>query len=148
MARSWLRGARWPSAPRLGLGTLAVGAAGLIVGAAYALATPVLAPYAPLRLASGWFFLIVLTSSAAVAIGLEQPRAALAAVPPIAAVAGAVIGLVLALPAFTDADLNAVGLTNYAITQGAFAFFILLPLVFFGASLGLVLTYLWHDRRS
>ena len=141
--RAWQPGAR-----RAGLGALAVAAAGAIAGAAYGLATPPLALYAPVRLAAGWFLLVALGCGAAVAIGLQQPRAGLAAAVPVSALAGGLVGLVLALPVFTDDALNAVGLTNYAITQGAFAFFLLLPVVFLGASLGLVAAYLWQERRS
>jgi hypothetical protein len=125
-----------------------VAAAGAIAGAAYGLATPPLAPYAPVRLAAGWFLLVALACGAAVAIGLQQPRAGLAAAVPVSAVAAGLVGLVLALPVFTDDELNAVGLTNYAITQGAFAFFVLLPVVFCGAGLGLMATYLWQEWRS
>ena len=148
MARSRRPGLSGDAAARLGLGALAIAAAGLIAGAVYALATPVLGPYAPLRLPGGWFLLAVLACGGAVAIGLGQPRAALASVAPVAAIGGALIALVLALPVFTDDDLNAVGLTNYAITQGAYAFFILLPVLFFGATLGLIAAYLWRDRLS
>ena len=148
MAASGTRGASRPGVRRVGLGALAVAAAGVIAGAAYGLATPLLAPYAPVRLAGGWFLLVALGCGAAVAIGLQQPRAGLAAAVPVSALAGGLVGLVLALPVFTDDALNAVGLTNYAITQGAFAFFLLLPVVFLGASLGLVAAYLWQERRS
>jgi hypothetical protein len=148
VAASGTPGARRRSVGRAGLGALAVAAAGVIAGAAYGLATPPLAPYAPVRLGGGWFLLVALACGAAVAIGLQQPRAGLAAAVPVSAVAGGLVGLVLVLPVFTDDELNAVGLTNYAMTQGAFAFFLLLPVVFLGASLGLVIAYLWQERRS
>ena len=130
------------------LSLTAIVAAGIVVGAAYALVSPDLAAYVPFQLLSGWFYLIVLAACAAVALALGQPRAAIGSVPLVAAIGAAVFGLVLAMPAFGDRALNAVGLTNYAITHAAAAFFLLLPFVFFGVTLGLVAGYIWHDRRS
>lgn len=129
---------------------LAMLAAGIVSGTAYALTIPILAPYVPFGLSSGQMYLVVLAATALHGLAQRQPRAALASVPLIAALGGGLYGLVLALPALVDttAALNGTGLVNYALTQGAFAFFLILPIAFFGASLGIVGHYVWQDRRT
>lgn len=139
---------RRPALTRFLIGVLAIVAGGVVVGAGWTLASPTTEPYAPLHLDGGFFFLIALVGSAVVALVMGQPRAAFGSVPAVAAVAAAVYGLVLALPALLDPTLNAVGLVNYAIGQGAFAFFIILPLAFFGACVGLIAGYIWQDRTT
>lgn len=127
---------------------LAIAAAALLSGTAYILASPLFRPYAPVRLTSGTFMIVVVFCGAVVAAGLERPRGALGAAPPIAAGGATVFGLVLAFPALTGATTNAAGLIDYALTQAVFAFFLLLPIAFFGACLGLVAGYLRQGRRA
>ena len=130
------------------LRVLAILTGGLVTATGWTLASPTTLPYAPLHLSGGLFFLVTLAASAATALVLGHPRAAFGSVPALSAVAAVLYGLVLALPALVDPSLNAVGLVNYAITQGAFAFFIILPLAFFGACVGLIAGYIWQDRTT
>jgi hypothetical protein len=139
---------RRPALTGVLLRVLAILMGGVVTAAGWTLASPTTLPYAPLHLSGGLFFLIVLAASAVVALVMGQPRAAFGSVPVLSAVTAVLYGLVLALPALVDPTLNAVGLVNYAITQGAFAFFIILPLAFFGACVGLIAGYIWQDRTT
>ena len=131
-----------------GLIALACLACGVVLGAAYSLFAPPLAPFAPIAF-SGWAFAL-LTFAAVVALGVglghTRPRVVMLAAPGVAALGTALFAAILALPLATAYGVNAVGLINYAITQAAFAFFVLLTIAFPAAMVGMLASYFWNDR--
>lgn len=139
------RGAAWRAG---GLAALGCIACGVVVGAAYTLVAPPLAPFAPFAL-SGWGFAAITLAATGIlgcGLGAHRPRAVVAMPLLVAALAAAIYALLLALPAFAPYGGDTVGLINYALNQAAFAFFIIIVLTFPAAIVGLLANYFWNDR--
>ena len=103
------------------LTVLACVAGGIIIGAAYTIVAPPLAPYAQFPL-NGWWFAVLTfacTTALGVGIGHRRPRAVLGSVAVVALVSSALYALLLALPSFSPHALNIIGLVNYALTQAS-----------------------------
>jgi hypothetical protein len=137
------------SAVRLmGLTALATIASGVISGAAYSLTTMTLAAFATPHL-PGWWMIPIIGGCAALlgfSIGHTRPQASIASAFVSSLIGAALFALVLALPGFTSYGRNVIGLVNFALTQSAFAFFIILIIAFPAAMAGLLGNYFWEDR--
>lgn len=127
---------------------LACLAMSIIVGAAYTFVSPQLAPYAPVALSGYWFVAITALGTVALgfALGHQHPRLVIASSFVVATLGSAVYGAMLALPAITPDALNIIGLVNFALTQAAVTFFIIVLIAFPAAIAGLLMSFLWHDR--
>lgn len=123
-------------------------AAGVIVGAAYSVVAPPLAPYAAVRLNGWWFALVAFACAAALGLGIghRRPRAVLGGAGIVSALSSMLYALMLALPAFAPNTPNINGLVNYALTQASVTFFIVAFLAFPGAIAGLLVSYVWYYR--
>ncbi len=130
------------------LAILAAIIAGVIVGSVYTLVARPLAPYAPVALDGWWLPLAVGFCGVAIGFGVshERIRLALGLVVIVALVGAAVFSLMLSLPSFTSYSTNAVGLINYALTQGTLCCFVLLVIAFPAVMVGLLISAWWADR--
>lgn len=127
---------------------LACLAASVIVGTAYTVVAPPLAPYAAIRLNGWWFAIIAFACTFALGLGIGQhrPRAVLVGAALVSFLGSALYALMLAMPAFTPNTPNVNGLVNYALTQASVTFFIVAFIAFPGAIAGLLVSYLWYYR--
>lgn len=130
------------------LAAVACLAGGLVIGVAYAVVAPPLAPYAPVAIGGWWFALLAFGCTAALGVGLghRRPRAVLVGALAVSLLSSALYAALLALPALAPRAINIVGLVNYALTQAAVTFFLVAFIGFPGAIAGLLASYFWHDR--